>query len=100
MKGGAVRRIVFASSALALVAIASAQSRATEVSDASAKEKILRLERERNEAIVKGDAATLDRMTADDYTFITLRGELRTKPEIVQGFRQVRSTTSRERFPI
>ncbi len=52
MKGGAVRRIVFASSALAL-----------------------------------GDAATLDRMTADDYTFITLRGELRTKPEIVQGFK-------------
>jgi ketosteroid isomerase-like protein len=26
-------------------------------------------------------------MTADDYTFITLRGELRTKAEIVKGFR-------------
>ena len=26
-------------------------------------------------------------MTADDYTFITLRGELRTKSEIVKGFR-------------
>jgi hypothetical protein len=26
-------------------------------------------------------------MTSDDYTFITLRGELRTKTEIVQGFR-------------
>ena len=25
-------------------------------------------------------------MTADDYTFITLRGELRTKAEIVKGF--------------
>ena len=25
-------------------------------------------------------------MTADDYTFITLRGELRTKSEIVKGF--------------
>jgi ketosteroid isomerase-like protein len=28
----------------------------------------------------------LDRMTADDYTFITLRGDLRTKSEIVKGF--------------
>ena len=26
-------------------------------------------------------------MTSDDYTFITLRGELRTKAEIVKGFR-------------
>ena len=25
-------------------------------------------------------------MTADDYTFITLRGELRTKSDIVKGF--------------
>jgi len=25
-------------------------------------------------------------MTSDDYTFITLRGELRTKAEIVKGF--------------
>jgi hypothetical protein len=32
------------------------------------------------------DAAALDRMTADDYTFITLRGELRTKSETVKGF--------------
>ena len=52
----------------------------------SAKEEIKSLEDERNRAIVKGDAATLDRMTADDYTFITLRGELRTKSEIVKGF--------------
>lgn len=52
----------------------------------SAKEEIKSLEDERNRAIVKGDAAVLDRMTADDYTFITLRGELRTKSEIVKGF--------------
>jgi len=25
-------------------------------------------------------------MTSDDYTFITLRGEMRTKPEILKGF--------------
>ena len=51
-----------------------------------AKEEIRALETARNEAIVHGDAAALDRMTSDDYTFITLRGELRTKAEIVKGF--------------
>jgi len=55
--------------------------------DSSAKEEINALEEERNRAILSGDAAALDRMTADDYTFITLRGELRSKAEIVKGFR-------------
>jgi uncharacterized protein (TIGR02246 family) len=52
----------------------------------SAEEEIKSLEQDRNRAILNGDAAALDRMTADDYTFITLRGELRTKSEIVKGF--------------
>lgn len=52
----------------------------------SDEEQIKSIEEERNRAILSGDAATLDRMTADDYTFITLRGELRTKAEIVKGF--------------
>ena len=50
------------------------------------KDEIRTLETARNEAIVHGDAASLERMTSDDYTFITLRGELRTKAEIVKGF--------------
>jgi ketosteroid isomerase-like protein len=54
--------------------------------DLSTKEQIKSLEEERNRAILRGDAAALDRMTSDDYTFITLRGELRTKAEIVKGF--------------
>jgi uncharacterized protein (TIGR02246 family) len=52
----------------------------------SPEEEIQALEQVRNRAILNGDAAALDRMTADDYTFITLRGELRTKSEIVKGF--------------
>ena len=32
------------------------------------------------------DAAALDRMTSDDYTFITLRGEMRSKSDILKGF--------------
>ena len=51
-----------------------------------AKEEISALETARNQAIVHGDAAALEHMTSDDYTFITLRGELRTKAEIVKGF--------------
>jgi ketosteroid isomerase-like protein len=52
----------------------------------SSEREIRALEDERNQAILKGDAAALERMTADYYTFITLRGELRTKAEIVKGF--------------
>lgn len=44
------------------------------------------LEHERNRAILNGDAAALERMTSDAYTFITLRGEMRTKTDIVKGF--------------
>ncbi len=51
-----------------------------------ARDEISALETARNSAIVHGDAAALERMTSDDYTFITLRGELRTKAEIVKGF--------------
>jgi len=52
----------------------------------SSEREIKALEDERNRAIVNGDAAALERMTSDDYTFITLRGELRTKADIVKGF--------------
>ena len=52
-----------------------------------ASQEIRKVEEERNQAILHGDAATLDRLTSDDYTFITVRGELRTKAEILQGFR-------------
>jgi ketosteroid isomerase-like protein len=47
---------------------------------------IKNLEEIRNQAVLHGDVATLDRMTSDDYTFITLRGELRTKSDILKGF--------------
>src|SRR6266699_6734963 len=47
---------------------------------------ILNLEEARNQAVIHGDVTALDRMTSDDYTFITLRGELRTKSDILKGF--------------
>ena len=63
-----------------------AQSMAPSRTSSQAEQEILALENQRNDAILKGDVAALDRMTADDYTFITLRGELRSKPEILKGF--------------
>ena len=49
-------------------------------------EAIRQLEEERNQAIVHGDAALLERMTSDDYTFVTVRGEMLSKAEIVKNF--------------
>lgn len=71
---------------IAVLAVASSAGRAETVTT-KAEEEIKRIELERNEAILAGDSAALDRMTSDDYTFITQRGELRTKAEIVAGFK-------------
>ena len=55
--------------------------------DLKAQQEIRRLEDDRNRAIVSGDYATLDRMPSEDYTFVTLRGEMRMKAQITQGFK-------------
>jgi ketosteroid isomerase-like protein len=52
----------------------------------SAEREIESLEKMRNDAVLHGDVTALDRMTSDDYTFITLKGELRTKADILKGF--------------
>jgi len=72
--------------AMLLILLASAQDNTVASRDAATVEEIKRLEEARNQAILRGDAAALERMTADDYTFITLKGELRTKADIVKGF--------------
>lgn len=48
-------------------------------------DEIKKIEEMRNEAVLHGDVSVLDRMTSDDYTFVTLRGEMRTKQEILKG---------------
>ena len=68
---------------------ASAQTRqpgASSAATTSAEDEIKNLEETRNQAVLHGDVGTLDRMTSDDYTFITLRGEMRTKSDILKGF--------------
>ena len=85
----ALRYVLSVAGALITVALT---PNAFAVSDAntsskSAVEEIRLLEQDRNQAILRGDAAALERMTADDDTFITLRGEMVTKAEIVRNFR-------------
>jgi ketosteroid isomerase-like protein len=53
----------------------------------NAQDEIKKLEQERNQAIVRNDAAALDRMSSADYTVINLRGELLNKTQIVNGFK-------------
>jgi ketosteroid isomerase-like protein len=75
-------------SVIAHTSFASAQTANTSVITAAtnAEDEIKNLEEMRNQAVLHGDVAALDRMTSDDYTFITLRGEMRTKSDILKGF--------------
>ncbi len=82
------RRTLVGATATTLVSLVGVLSKsAAAATNDRAKEEILQIERDRNQAIISGNAAALDKMTSDDYTFITLRGELRTKSEIIQGFK-------------
>jgi ketosteroid isomerase-like protein len=75
--------------AMAYVDYAAAQTTQRDMSpqpEASLQREIKSLEEARNQAVLNGDVAALDKMTSDDYTFITLKGELRTKSDILNGF--------------
>ncbi len=50
-------------------------------------EELKRLENDRTQAVLKGDTAALDRMTADDYTVINISGQLLTKAEVVKAIK-------------
>src|SRR5215470_2093971 len=50
-------------------------------------DEIKKLEQQRNEAILKGDTATLDKLTSDDYTNTTAQGKIEKKPDIMDGFK-------------
>jgi len=82
-----MRKIIVGVAAALTLAAFGFQKQVSHAEDKLAVKQILRLEEDRNRAITSGDAKALEQMTADDYTFITLRGELRTKAEIVSGFR-------------
>ena len=57
-------------------------------SPAGEEQQIEQLERDRQDAFVRGDIAALDRETASDYTTINGSGKLSTKPQMMQNLRQ------------
>src|SRR3989449_7449970 len=50
-------------------------------------EELKKLETDRAAAAVKGDAATLEKQTSDDYTFINLYGQMSDKSQMVNAFK-------------
>ncbi len=53
----------------------------------SVEEQLKKLETDRAAAAVKGDVATLEKQTADDYTFINLYGQMSDKSQMVTAFK-------------
>ncbi len=54
---------------------------------ASIEEELKKLETDRAAAAVKGDVATLEKQTSDDYTFINLYGQMSDKSQMVNAFK-------------
>jgi hypothetical protein len=50
-------------------------------------DEIKKLEQQRNDAILKADTATLDKLTSDDYTNTTAQGKVEKKADIMDGFK-------------
>lgn len=54
---------------------------------ASVEEELKKLETDRAAAAVKGDVATLEKQTSDDYTFINLYGQMSDKSQMLNAFK-------------
>src|SRR5881392_3988434 len=58
---------------------------------ADVEEELKKLETDRAAAVVKGDVATLEKQTSDDYTFINLYGQMSDKSQMVNNFKTGRT---------
>jgi len=54
---------------------------------ASTDEELKKLETDRAAAVVKGDVATLEKQTSDDYTLINMNGQMSDKSQMVSAFK-------------
>ncbi len=50
-------------------------------------QELIKLEQDRAQAVIRGDTAFLEQNTADDYTFITPRGTLMTKAQLLANLK-------------
>ena len=55
------------------------------------REQLKKLEMDRAAAVVKGDTATLDKQTADDYVLISMNGRMTDKSQMLDGFKSGQS---------
>ena len=53
----------------------------------SVEEQLKKLETDRAAAVVKGDVATLEKQTSDDYTLINMNGQMSDKSQMVNNFK-------------
>jgi ketosteroid isomerase-like protein len=58
---------------------------------ASVEEELKKLETDRAAAAVKGDVATLEKQTADDYTFVNFNGQMSDKSQMIDNFKTGRT---------
>jgi ketosteroid isomerase-like protein len=56
-----------------------------------AREELKKLETDRAAAVVKGDVATLEKQTADDYVLITMNGRMSDKSQMLDAFKSGQS---------
>lgn len=75
------RRTFLVSLMIALSGLVGAQTTGGKPANADIKDEILKVERERDQAMVKGDIATLDRIFADDYFWVSVDGTIHVKAE-------------------
>jgi len=57
---------------------------------------LTKLEMDRAVAVVKGDIATLDKYTSDDYVLINMNGHMAGKSEMIEGFKSGSSKLTSE----
>ena len=72
-------------------AVAKGQAKGHAPDRLAAEEEVKQLERDRQDAFIRGDIEALDRATAADYTTINGTGRLSTKPQMMQNLRQAKT---------
>ena len=84
-----MRRILSLALILAISTLSGMAQKATKAKagGGSAEDQLESLEKERAQAVIKGDTAALDKMTADDYVLTDVNGKVRTKAETMDAIK-------------
>ena len=77
---------VVVAAALSLVTIGAVPARG-QGAGPSVEDQLKKMEKDRAAAVVKGDVATLEKLTSEDYTFINANGQLSDKATTMNGIK-------------